>query len=470
MGEVVATYEPEAALVASASAEKEWQVAIATMTQLLSQCIQQDQDAEESCPLQGFILSGPIPLFNEPARFGDLRSLVFTADQSAALQLPPSHQMTETASESACQSVPLLPADPLSHEKFCLIQTSDFSWLAVLRKQSEDAQFQFSFNPKTIEQALAALRSRIQLTRPPQLDAFNALLQQFPVKMPDYRIPLQFSRHLLHTAVQTPFPHPGVDRKVRPRPQHTPDTVKEAEKSTRPEVELLQAIAHEVRTPLTTIQTFTRLLLKRSDLPSEVLQRLESIQRECRDQIDRFGLIFRAMEITNTEPSSVPQTLQPISLQQVLEENISRWQKQAARRDLSLSIRVPQRLPSVVISDPMMLDQVLTGLIDRLSHSLPSGSEIELQVALAGEQLKLELRSHLQTNDSTSAVSTQKPTLKSVGHVLMVQPETGGLSLSLPVTKHLFQALGGKLSVRQHQQQGEVLTIFLPLGPEGQAY
>ncbi|MEO0377591.1 MAG: HAMP domain-containing sensor histidine kinase, partial [Cyanobacteria bacterium P01_A01_bin.17] len=260
-----------------------------------------------------------------------------------------------------------------------------------------------------------------------------------------------------------PFsPRQGFESKVEQQ-QAAPEKEK-----TRPEVELLQAIAHEVRTPLTTIQTFTRLLLKRSDLPGEVLQRLESIQRECRDQIDRFGLIFRAMEITNNDSNPVPTTLQPISLQQVLEENISRWQKQAARRDLSLSIRVPQQLPSVVISDPMMLDQVLNGLIDRLSHSLPSGSEIELQVAVAGEQLKLELRSHLQTHNDNSPCSA--PTLKSVGHVLMVQPETGGLSLSLPVTKHLFEALGGKLSVRQHQQQGEVLTIFLPLGPEGQAY
>jgi signal transduction histidine kinase len=35
--------------------------------------------------------------------------------------------------------------------------------------------------------------------------------------------------------------------------------------------------------------------------------------------------------------------------------------------------------------------------------------------------------------------------------------------LNLNVTKHLFQALGGKLIVRQRPQEGEVMTIFLPL-------
>ncbi|MEO0378187.1 MAG: histidine kinase dimerization/phospho-acceptor domain-containing protein, partial [Cyanobacteria bacterium P01_A01_bin.17] len=275
MGEVVAMQEPEAALVASAAAEKEWRVAIATMTQLLSQCVQQDLDSADVCPMQGFILSGPIPLFNEPNRLGDLQSLVFTADKSAPLQLPPSHQALKNSSETTCQSVPLLPADPLSHEKFCLIQTSAFCWLAVLRHHSEGMQFQFSFNPETIEQALTALRSRIQLTRPHQIAAFDVLTTQFPVLTPDYRIPLQFSRHLLHTALQAPFsPRQGFESQVEQQ-QAAPEKEK-----ARPEVELLQAIAHEVRTPLTTIQTFTRLLLKRSDLPGEVLQRLESIQRE----------------------------------------------------------------------------------------------------------------------------------------------------------------------------------------------
>jgi hypothetical protein len=45
----------------------------------------------------------------------------------------------------------------------------------------------------------------------------------------------------------------------------------------------------------------------------------------------------------------------------------------------------------------------------------------------------------------------------------MFQPETGTISLNLAATKHLFQAIGGKLIVRQRPKHGEVMTIFLPL-------
>jgi signal transduction histidine kinase len=35
--------------------------------------------------------------------------------------------------------------------------------------------------------------------------------------------------------------------------------------------------------------------------------------------------------------------------------------------------------------------------------------------------------------------------------------------LNLQVTKDLFQILGGKLVVKTNQQQGETMTIFLPM-------
>jgi hypothetical protein len=114
-----------------------------------------------------------------------------------------------------------------------------------------------------------------------------------------------------------------------------------------------------------------------------------------------------------------------------------------------------------------MLDQVLTGLIENFTRRIPEGGHIQVEVTPAGDQLKLQLQSQSQRypdeNGDSPAANINQPTLKSIGQMLMFQPETGCLSLNLNVTKNLFQALGGKLIVRQRPQQGEVLTIFLPL-------
>ena len=522
ISEVLASTEPGLGLAADSlallkgQAEQEWHAAIAAMTQLLKHTyLPQTADAPspwqqdiEICEPQGLILAGPMPVISEPTLMDSLPSWILTPDlgQSALYQLPPSVEDCGGELASApTHSIPLLPADPIATEQFCLVLTPIFSWIAVWGQTLPDRwQFQFSFVPETLHQALAALRARVHLTRPPQLQILDPLIQSLLPVAPDYRIPMQFSRLLLNRlsaqgAQSSPLEPATVKSTTAPMGTHsvsfavagtsTPPVKGGGEQSAGPQarataaadpmhterplasgsdVELLKAISHEIRTPLTTIQTFTRLLLRRSDLPKEVLTRLQAIQRECRQQIDRFNLIFRAMEATSQEPQPTLDQLTSVSLQQVLNENIPRWQQQATLRNLTLKLEIPESLPVVMLRDPTMLDQVLTGLLERLSHSLPEGSEIELQVALAGEQLKLQLRSHTAPDPATGRerVPTPTPILQAVGRLLMLQPETGGLSLSLPATKHLFQALGGKLTVRHHQRQGEVLTIFLPLGTD----
>ncbi|MGL5881554.1 MAG: sensor histidine kinase, partial [Xenococcaceae cyanobacterium] len=97
---------------------------------------------------------------------------------------------------------------------------------------------------------------------------------------------------------------------------------------------------------------------------------------------------------------------------------------------------------------------------ENITKSLPCEGKIRVQVTTAGDRLKLQV---------SSQCSYRANPLKSLGQLLMFQPETGSLSLNLQVTKNLFNALGGKLIVRQRSSQGEVLTIFLPLG-NPQAY
>ena len=118
----------------------------------------------------------------------------------------------------------------------------------------------------------------------------------------------------------------------------------------------------------------------------------------------------------------------------------------------------------MVVSDPNMLDQALTGLMDRFTRQLPAYSHIQVEATLAGDQLKLQFQSMPDPKCKHAVVEAASPPLrKSLGKLLSFQPETGSLSLNLDVTKHLFQALGGKLQVKERHLNGEVLTVFLPL-------
>ncbi|MGB5973166.1 MAG: HAMP domain-containing sensor histidine kinase [Nodosilinea sp.] len=479
-------------------AEHEWLGGITALIKLL---LERPADLESSEPnglqsLSGGVVSGPFPVLPDRLRGQRLSHWLLVPEPleqilSVTRPLLPGQDKREALGPGCdLQMVPLADSDPLVGERFCLLLTRRFSLLLVLGYGADGLpQFQFSFDPEVVSQGWQQLRDRVSASRPPLLPALDRLLDQFPPAAPDYRLVTRYSHLLLaqlrqYSQPQEAYSQPAAvmptlalpDRLALAAFQTNPSphfkggagrTVRESEPTPMPkdspDTELLKAMAHEIRTPLTTIRTATRSLLKRKDIGDEVAKRLRLIDRECTQQIDRFSLIFRAVELETDQAARARSPLSAISLSQLFDDAIPRWQQQASRRNLNLTVNVPPCLP-MVNSDPAMLTQVLTGLIDRFTHSLPPYSHIELAVTLAGHQLKLQFQS--QPPEGSAPPTRDDPfasPFKALGQLLMFQPETGNLSLNLNATKNLFQALGGKLIVRQRPQAGEVLTVFLPL-------
>jgi len=460
LSEVLADSQSTMAECSPAKAERQWRVSLAATEHLLINTL---------AATKGLVLTAPAPLFSQPILTQSLQTVTFTAKPFNPLALMPFQMpMTATAAEDSAEEavLPLLPADPLVTEQFCLVFTDKFRLVLVLAEcRDGNKKFSFSFEPEVVHLAWRAIAARVMLTNPDFCTQLDALVQQYSPVAPDYRIVMQFSQFLLQElpSEATKDWETSVVNNQSPI-SNSPSPIPNSS-SPKPDVELLQAFAHEVRTPLTTIRTMTRLLLKRRDLPANVINRLEVIDHECTEQIDRMELLFKAAELeTCASAKSANTHLTPMSLDQVLQQSIPRWQQAANRRNLTLDVVLPQQLPTVV-SNPNMLDRVLTGLMENFTRNLPAGSHIQVQVVPAGDQLKLQLSPQPQCQHADSATP---PIRKALGQLLMFQPETGTISLNLNATKHLFQAIGGKLIVRQRPQYGEVLTIFLPLEVSGQ--
>ncbi len=418
-----------------------WPAAIAALQQLLLQV-----DPEQN---PGIIFTSPAPVFDHPDILDYLPVVIFTPEETNILGWMP-FLLTgcdNSDSDSINQTqynLPFLPGDPL--EQFCLVFTEQFSLILVLDAPSQCLIF--SFDPEDAQACWSALKPRILLSRPQYLPKIEQMVRQSVPVVPSYQVVSQFTQQLLNFTDRLARPQPIASS--QPLPPQPPEPA---------DMELLQAMAHEIRTPLSTIRTMTRLLLKRRDLPVEVSRRLEMIDAECSEQINRMELIFRAVELEKTPCKDQTMSLTTMPLTQILQNIIPRWQKQAEKYDLGLTVDIPPDLPNVV-SNPAMLDQLLTGLVENSARTLPTGSQIQVAVSLAGEQLKIQVH---YTSGEMAPAFPFAANLKSLGQLLMLQPETGSLSLNLHVTKNLFQALGGKLIVRHRPQQGEVMTIFLPL-------
>ena len=463
-------------------AEWAWSGSIVALGQLLHH---PDCSLGEPGDYRGLILCGPLPLFTDPHILQPFLNWVFIPDLLTSYLHAPL-QLLPAAPDGVCatspQPTPLLPLsvdDPLATEQFCLVRTPCLGLVLVIGDDRFGfPHFQFSFDRQVLHHCCEALLQRIPLGGRHQAQVLHDQMNQFALPEPNPYLVSRFTRHLLEHLTLNPDPitpdnsldlgtilHPPAN----PAPSladlplaHAPNSPVE-----QSDLKLLQAITHEVRTPLATIRTLTRLLMKRQDLDPVVLKRLQVIDQECTEQIDRFGLIFRAAELeadAQGRSKSFSQSLVTTHLDEVFHHSIPRWQKQADRRGLDLQVRLPEQLPTV-LSDPTMLEQALTGLMERFTRHLPPRSQIEVRVSLAGSRLKLQLQSSLPPEYHREArlPGLADEAAESLGNLLMFQPETGSLSLNLDVTKNLFQAMGGKLTIREKSDRGEILTVFLPL-------
>jgi K+-sensing histidine kinase KdpD len=92
-------------------------------------------------------------------------------------------------------------------------------------------------------------------------------------------------------------------------------------------------------------------------------------------------------------------------------------EKTSPKTQCLLDVILPKHLPNIV-RDPAMLDQILTGLMEKFTRSAPNNGHIKVQITTAGNQLKLQMLSQGPYGNNP---------LKALGNLLMFQPETGSV-------------------------------------------
>ncbi len=221
------------------------------------------------------------------------------------------------------------------------------------------------------------------------------------------------------------------------------------------EAKLLEAISHEVRTPLATIRTLIGSTLRKYEMDETIRNRLIEIDNECTEQIDRFGLIFNAAELVNGD-SDTSQQLTSIDLGGILNKLSPNWVKQLNRRGIKLKTDIPDNLPEV-LSNSEKLELMLGGLIDKNTRGLREGSILILELRPAGQKLKLQLV--IQNENKFMRNNNIKDDGSDIGPVLNWNPQTGSLQLSQSATQKLLASLGGRVTRRKDSG----LTVFFPI-------
>jgi histidine kinase len=219
-------------------------------------------------------------------------------------------------------------------------------------------------------------------------------------------------------------------------------------------MELIGNVAHELRTPLSSIKGVMEGLVD-GVLHAEPATFL-NVQREVA-RLQR--LVQDLEELSRAEAGQVPLDRRPVSPSELIQAAANRLRPQFEDKDVSLELELPDELPQVK-ADSLRVIQVLINLLGNALQYTPSGGRVTVQARRDDHEVLIKV------DDSGVGISDEH-----LHHVFerfyrvdkSRSRAGGGSGIGLTISKHLVEAHGGRIwASSPGSGKGSTFTFTLP--------
>jgi len=215
--------------------------------------------------------------------------------------------------------------------------------------------------------------------------------------------------------------------------------------------DLLRAISHDLRTPLTVILTQAQMLQRKPDDAATVVRRAESVRTSAQRMA---AMIEDLVDLVRLEAGLVKLTPRAVPLAPFATELRDRLRGTLAVERLRLE--VPDALPAAS-ADPPRLERILVNLITNALKYSPPESETTLSGAVVDGQVQLTVADH---GPGIPADEVDRVFERFYRSPSATRKE--GLGLGLYITRLLVEAHGGQIRVESEVGRGSAFHVLLP--------
>jgi len=217
--------------------------------------------------------------------------------------------------------------------------------------------------------------------------------------------------------------------------------------------EYVSMVAHEIRTPLTSIQGFSEMAAspdtppeKRKEYYRIILTESERLSRLVTNLLN-LSRIEAGLEL-NREPVDVPELV-------LGEMEFFRSQTDVHRLEYKGSRDIP-----TVFADPERLRQVLQNLLSNAIKYSPGGGRVEVETGREGRYVTISVR-----DEGIGIPAEELPRIFERFSRVERDEATGisGTGLGLAIVKHLVELHGGKITAQSEPGRGSTFTVYLPI-------
>jgi signal transduction histidine kinase len=229
----------------------------------------------------------------------------------------------------------------------------------------------------------------------------------------------------------------------------------------RAKSEFVSFVAHELRTPMTSIRGYADMLTRGmvGELSNQQIQFIETIH----SNVERMQILVSDLQdVSRIETAQMRLEIGPTSLTKALESALQATRGQIEARCQELTIKVPDDLPAIS-GDPARLTQILINLLSNANKYTPENGKINVRAWVNTGFV------HCAVSDTGVGMSPEDlgrlftKFFRSEDPAVREMPGTG---LGMCIVKSLVELQGGEIEVESHVGKGTTFTFTVPLATE----
>lgn len=217
---------------------------------------------------------------------------------------------------------------------------------------------------------------------------------------------------------------------------------------------LLRAISHDLRTPLTSIYGSSEALIENSDaLDDEQKNKLiEGIKEDSRWLID---MVENLLSVTRIDEGRINLVKTPTSLDELVDAVIIKFKKRYP--DKKITLELPDDV-IIIPMDAMLINQVMMNILENSAKHAEGSDDIHLKAYTQNSMAVLEVSDNGCgiAEDKLANIFNGYLATKEIGDM---QKRTSGIGLS--VCSSIIKAHGGTLTAENKPEGGALFRISL---------